>query len=49
MAQPLCFIEKNAEGMTITKTSRLSTGPLLRVGLEGSWTRKETERAVAVR
>ena len=34
MAQPLRFIKKDAGGITITKTSRPSTGPLLRVGAQ---------------
>ena len=40
---------ETVDGVTITKTSRPSTGPPLRVGLEESWTRKETEYAVIER
>ena len=41
------LIAKIMDGVTITKTSRPSTGPPLRMGLKESWTRKETECAVA--
>ena len=35
MDQPLRFIKKNALGMMITKMSRSSIGPMLRVGARG--------------
>ena len=42
-------VTETTDGATFTKTSRPSTRPLLCVGLEESWTRKETERAVVER
>ena len=42
-------ITEIVDGATITKTSRPSTGPLLHVGLEESWTRKETKCMVIER
>ena len=41
------LVAETADMVTITKTSRPSTGPPLRTGLKESWTHKETERAVA--
>ena len=43
------LVVETAEGVTIAKTSRPSTEPLLCVGLKESWTRKETECVVIER
>ena len=40
-------VAETADGATITKTSQPSTEPLLRAGLKGSSTCKETEYMVA--
>ena len=42
-------VAETADEVTITKMSRPSTGPPLRAGLKESWTRKDTECAVAAR
>ena len=43
------LVAETANGVTITKMSRPLTRPPLCVGLEESWTRKETEHAVIER
>ena len=42
-------VAETTDGVTITKTGQPSIEPPLRVGLEESWTRKETEYAVIER
>ena len=42
-------VEETTDGVTITKMSRPSTNPHYAQGLKESWTRKETECAVAER
>ena len=42
-------VAETTDGVTIAKMSRPSTGPPLRAGLKESWTRKDTECAVAAR
>ena len=42
-------VAETADGVTIAKMSRPSTGPPLRAGLKESWTRKETKRVVTER
>ena len=42
-------VAETTDGAMITKMSQPSTGPLLRAGLEESWTCKETECVVKER
>ena len=49
MAQPLYFIEKSLRDDDHKDEPTLDRTPATRGGLEGSWTRKETESTVVVR
>ena len=48
-AQPLRFIEKTLEGRRSQRRADPRPDPYYARGLEESWTRKKTKRAIAVR